>query len=464
VVVAAAAPMAAMVGNLPLALALGNGAGLPGAFALATVLLLVFAVGYGAMSRRVVNTGAFYSYVAAGLGRPPAVVAAWLAVTSYLLLVIGLVAGLGYFTSLVVASFGPRVSWVPAAAAAVAVIGVLGYRSVDVSVRVLAVLIVAEVVVLTVFDGAIAVRDGVAALPTTALAPGTVFGPGLGIGLMFALTSFIGFESAALYGEEVADPAASVPRSTYAALVLSGGFYLLTSWLTVGAIGVGEVRDVADAARGDLLFDLARDYAGTALADVMGLLLCTSVLASALALHNVTTRYAFALGREHLLPAALGRAHPRTGAPARASVCVTAVTAVVVAAFAASGLDPYRSVAPAMIGLSTVGIIALQALAAVAIGGYFLRHPEPGMWRHRVAPGLGAVGLTAAVVLLVANYPVLTGVDDPLLTRLPVLLVGLGAAALGWTAWLRRRRPAVYGALGGLDLQPGPDVDRQREL
>lgn len=457
VVIAAAAPMAAMVGNLPLALALGNGAGLPGAFAIATVLLLVFAVGYAAMSRRVVNTGAFYTYVAAGLGRPPAVVAALLAVVSYVLLVIGLTAGFGYFVSLVLASFGVEISWVPAAAAAVAVLAVLGYRSVDLSVRVLAVLIAAEIAVLVVFDGAIAVREGVAALPAAALAPGNVLGPGLGIGLMFALTSFIGFESAALYGEEAGDPRASVPRSTYVAIGVSGGFYVLTSWLTVGAVGVETVRGVAGERRGALLFDVAGEYAAPFVADVMGLLLCTSVLASALAVHNVATRYAFALGRERLLPQVIGHSHPVSRAPARASLAVTGVTAVVVAGFAASGLDPYRSVAPAMIGLSTVGIVTLQALASVAILGYFVRHPEPGLWRHRVAPALGASGLGTVVVLLVANYSTLTGVDSALLDRLPVLLAVLAAGALAWTAWLRRRRPEVYRTLGALDLHGHPD-------
>ena len=80
VVIAAAAPMAAMVGNVPLALLYGNGPGLPAAFAIAAVALLCFCVGYAAMSRRVVNTGAFYTYVARGIGKPPAVGAAYLAV------------------------------------------------------------------------------------------------------------------------------------------------------------------------------------------------------------------------------------------------------------------------------------------------------------------------------------------------------------------------------------------------
>ncbi len=65
-VVAAAAPLAAMVGNLPIALGRGNGAGIPGAFLIAAVTLLCFAVGYAAMSRRIVNTGAFYTYIAHG--------------------------------------------------------------------------------------------------------------------------------------------------------------------------------------------------------------------------------------------------------------------------------------------------------------------------------------------------------------------------------------------------------------
>jgi amino acid transporter len=70
IVVAAAAPLASMVGNLPVAIAFGNGAGVPAVFLLITLVLLCFAVGYACMSRRVVNTGAFYTYVGLGLGRP----------------------------------------------------------------------------------------------------------------------------------------------------------------------------------------------------------------------------------------------------------------------------------------------------------------------------------------------------------------------------------------------------------
>ena len=68
-VIAAAAPLTGMLGVIPVAIRLGNGAGVPGAFVAAGLILLVFSVGYAAMSRHVVNAGAFYAYLAQGLGR-----------------------------------------------------------------------------------------------------------------------------------------------------------------------------------------------------------------------------------------------------------------------------------------------------------------------------------------------------------------------------------------------------------
>jgi len=57
-VLAAAAPLASMIGNLPIAFGRANGAGTLGAFVIAGVTLLCFAVGYAAISRRIVDTGA----------------------------------------------------------------------------------------------------------------------------------------------------------------------------------------------------------------------------------------------------------------------------------------------------------------------------------------------------------------------------------------------------------------------
>ncbi len=52
------------------------------------------------------------------------------------------------------------------------------------------------------------------------------------------------------------------------------------------------------------------------------------------------------------------------------------ITALVVAAFAIAGLDPYLNLAASMVGLSTLGVVLLQVLAAVSIVAFFRRRGE----------------------------------------------------------------------------------------
>jgi len=68
-VVAAAAPLTVIAGTVPLGIGIGNGPAFPATFALSAAVLLLFAVGFCAMSPHVPNAGAFYAYVERGLGR-----------------------------------------------------------------------------------------------------------------------------------------------------------------------------------------------------------------------------------------------------------------------------------------------------------------------------------------------------------------------------------------------------------
>ncbi len=452
-VVAAAAPLAAMVGNVPLALRLTDAPGLPGAFVLATLVLLCFAIGYGAMSKRVVNTGAFYTYVARGLGKPPAVAVALVAVLSYNAMAIGLTGGFGYFAQVVLGEAGINVSWVPLAALGWGITAFLGYRSVELSAKVLAVLMSAEVIILTIFDLTVVSRDGASALPLEAFAPSTVFSASLGIWLMFAFASFIGFESAALYGEEAEDPTHSIPRATMTAVVLIGAFYCLTSWIIVGAGGVAQAAALSSDDVGDLVFNQAEAYLGETFLSVLAVFFVTSVLASLLAIHNAASRYMFALGREGLLPRRLGQFHPRRYAPSFASATQSIINAVVVLTFAALGFSPYLDLGASMVGLSTLGIVALQAVAAISIIAFFWRRPDRDLWRTTIAPAVGAVGLTIATILLALHYTDLTQTDALWVKALPVLLLLTALGGWIYAIWLRRNRPLIYADLAETDLR-----------
>ena len=78
-VISAAAPLTGMAGGAPVAMLLGNGAGVPATYLVVTVLMLVFAVGYVAMARHYTSAGAFYSYVARAMGGHAGGAAAWVA-------------------------------------------------------------------------------------------------------------------------------------------------------------------------------------------------------------------------------------------------------------------------------------------------------------------------------------------------------------------------------------------------
>src|SRR5262245_43176524 len=76
-VLAAVAPVGVIVSLTTLSIALGAGAGVPGTYVIAGLVLALFAVGYVRMSRRMTNAGAFYAYISRGFGRVTGAAAAY---------------------------------------------------------------------------------------------------------------------------------------------------------------------------------------------------------------------------------------------------------------------------------------------------------------------------------------------------------------------------------------------------
>lgn len=445
-VIAATAPLAAMVGTVPYGYALGTGAGMPAAYFVAGLVMFCFVAGYAAMSRQVVVAGALYAYIRTALGRVPGAAAAYLAVLAYNSLSIGLFGAFGYFADLILDV--PGISWHWYTLAALALTAFLGRRRVDVSARMLGVLMIAEIAILLIMDAGILTDRGLQALPTAAVAPDVALGTGVGAALTFAFTSFAGIESAALYSEEARDPRRSVASASYWSVGIVTLFYGLTCWLAVGGIGVDQVRPRASKELGELFFNLNTRYTSKELTAIMAVLLITSVLASCIALHNATSRYLHALGREGLLPRGLSATHPRHGSPHLASATQILLAVVVIGSFALAGLDPYRNLGVSLVSLGTVGIMILLLGTSLAVVVHFARHPgERHWWRTAVAPGVALLGLGAAIVLVLDNYPQLTGTRSLAVNGLTVLLPLVALAGAARALWLRAYRPAVYRAL-----------------
>lgn len=457
-VVSAAAPLTAMAGGAPVAMLLGNGPGIPAAYVLVSLLLLVFSVGYTAMARHHTSTGAFYSYVSRGLRQPAGGAAAWIALLGYNAMQIGLYGLFGAATSSFLADqFGWNVPWWVLVLLAMAIIGVLGYRQVDLSVKVLSVLVLAEFLVVIVLDVAILIKGGQAGRAPLTVEPftwGALTSGSLAIALLFNAASFIGFEATTIYSEEAKDPRRTVPRATYVAVLTIGVFYTVTTWLMVNGQGPDSLVDFLADLKPDptaFLFVLSDTYVGQALTTVMSLLFATSVFAALLAFHNAVARYLYALGREGLVPEQLGRTHSVHLSPHAGSISQTALAAVVVLVFVLTGQDPVLALFTWLTQLGTLAIIALMALASFAVVAFFLRHPDLDRNRLRtlVAPLVGGLAMAAVAIYAATQFGLLIGSERSVLSwGLPALIPVAAVVGVGSALVLKSRNPALYERMG----------------
>jgi amino acid transporter len=452
-VISAAGPLVAMAGGVPVAMLLGNGAGVPAMFLVAVAILLPFAAGFTAMAHYVKNAGGFYAFAARGLGGYAAGTTATIAIFSYTAIQVGLYGLFGAAASeLISAMVGLRLAWWLYSFLAMTVIGTLGYRQVDLSAKVLAVLVVGEYLVVLIFDCAVLRSPGseisLAPFSPTAIVSGSPW-----LGLLMCFTAFIGFEATTIYAEEAREPERTIPIATYVSLLLIGAFYVFSSWCMVGAVGHNSVLPVLTALQDPttFLFQLSDHYVGAWLTLLMRLLFLTSIFAAMLAFHNSIARYLFALGREALLPDRLARTHRRHTSPYVASCWQSVSAALLVILFVLGGADPVAVLFARISAVGTLGIIALMGIASAAVYMFFRTHPG-NVWRVRLFPLASTLGLAMVLVLGCANFGALAGGSSPMVLWLPVTL--LAAAGAGWVMAdrLRRRDLTGFRELGSISL------------
>jgi amino acid transporter len=431
-VVAAAAPLGVIGGVVPLGIAGGNGAGFPATFIVATIILLFFSVGFTAMTPHVEEAGAFFSYVRKSLGFPTGIGIAFVAIVSYVALEAGVYGLLGPAGASVLELFGgPALPWWVFAAAAFAVTTFLGYLNIELSSRVLAVLLTAEIAIVAILDLVIVVQGGDHGLSTGIVNPQAVFSGSLGIGLLFAIISYVGFEATAIFRDEARTPERTIPRATYASLILIGVFYAVTSWALISGWGDDEAVAHATDSGATFLGDTAARYIGTFGADVITVLYFTSLFACILAFHNVASRYIFALAQKDVLPASLSRPHTKHGSPHQASLWISAVVAISVLVAVVFGLDPAAQFYTWFAGATTVGIVVLLIATSIAVLVFFGKDRRGySQWRIRIAPALGLIGLLGSLILILANLSGLVGGSTILAWVIVGLLVGSFAAGI----------------------------------
>ncbi|TIC79127.1 APC family permease [Nocardioides sp. GY 10127] len=444
------APLATGASLIPLLIGYGNGLGSPLVLLLVGALFLVFAVGYTAMVRHVENPGAFYAFITAGLGRRVGLGSAFMTTVFYVLIAFGFYLFGGAMASATAQSiFGVDVPWQVFALGFLALVTAFTYRGVDFNAKVVGVVVAVEFALLLVFDLVTVVRGGSEGLPTQTFSWDAFTSGPVALSLLFVFGLFLGFETTSIFREEVKDPGRTVPRATYAVVVILTLLYGFTTWAVIAALGTGDAVLTAATDPGTA-FDVAiGSMLGGTVSNLVALLIITSLVASQLSVANATTRYVYSLGVDGVLPAGLGAVHPRLGSPARASLLTNGLIGLCLVLAMLTGGDPL-AVYTVTGGTAMLAFQVMLLLVSFSVVVYFARHREHGAHPLRVfvAPAVTIVALLALTVYTAQNLTLLAGTDTALIAAvlgsLAVALV-IGFVLAGWLA---QRRPHVFARIG----------------
>ena len=432
-------------------------------------MLLIFTVGYIEMSQRVTTAGGFYSFVSHGFGQTLGLGTATVVTASYTILAAAIIGVFGYFANTTINSW-LHVN-IPVWALMFGVIGIdllFAWFDIKITARILGVFFVAEVLGALILAFAILLSGGDHGLSAAPFNPFklfnnhaaiAVFGAAApGVALFGAFWSWVGFEMAPNYGEETRQPRKVFGRATFGTLIVLGIVYVLVTYAFVVGWGTNHVAQGVKAQfAGETVsafYPLTGRYVGISLTDAFKVLIITSSFACQLAFFNTAARYLFALGRERLLPSALGRTHRAHETPYVAAGVLAVVLVVYIGAFVisdSSTIAVLTKLATWSPLLGVLGILGVQALVSFAIVRYFWAveraHFHP--WRTLIAPLLGGGLMLFSAFLLLKNRDALAGASGvPFVEAIPWVMLAIFAFGVGAAVWFRLRDSARYEAVG----------------
>ena len=228
---------------------------------------------------------------------------------------------------------------------------------------------------------------------------------GLSAGFPLALYMFIGWENGPALAEECRDPRRTVPRALYISVAIAGALFVFFAYATV----TGFHYDVSSIGRSSVPFlTVADHYLGGAaiLAWIAGIV---SVLATLVAGADSQSRMLFDGGRSGLLPARLGRVHPRSGTPVNALTVMAGGGLGIIGAWWISRLISGDTGSMDPVGLyaecSTMGTIVIlfvYFLTMLSLPVFMWRRHRDSFspFRHVAIPVLGSLTLIVPFVEL----------------------------------------------------------------
>lgn len=388
-------PAVSMYYNTPYATGFA-GAAMPFTFLISLIASLILANTIGDFSRIAPSAGAFYTFSSKGFGPRTGFISGWLMFIGYSVLEPAEIALIGVTLSGVLQQYlHLSVHWFIIALVVWVLVLMLSWVGAKQSMKLSLILFVAEVVILIVLCVIVLAKGGFNGIHLQVFNPSlspTGFS-GIALGMVYGMLSFVGFEAATTLAEEVRQPKKNVYRALMGSTLLVGILYCFAAFAEMNGFGISHWQ--ALAADTSPFVTLASRYGSSVLVLFIAMAGISSILAVTVNVHNAIVRVIYAMGREEIVPKALGYVHPRHNTPTNAIIVQSTISLIMLIAM---GFTVGPSNTYAYLGaLLTLGIIPVYMLAAIGYVRIRARQGEIGKhpFKYAVLP------IIAALIMLV---------------------------------------------------------------
>jgi amino acid transporter len=380
------------------------------AYALGTVQITLIALLIGALGRRSASPGSLYSYATDSLPPMVSAIAAWALVLGYVATGSSIVGGFVQYTNILMKSFAHH-TIAPDLLVLISVAGAatMAYRDVKLSARAMLWLQGASTVCILVVLLLVLWKNGLRLdWPQLRLQGSSI--AGVRLGLVLAIFSFVGFESATALGHEAKEPLRTIPRAVLQCALGAGAFFVLAAYAEVlGFRNAGLSLDKTDAP----MHVLANQAAMPVLGLVIDAGAMISMFACLLACITAAARILLLMAHNRLVPMRLCKTHHRNETPHVAvliAAFVVGIPVLILISLGFSGTDIYGWLG----SFAVYGFITIYGLTCIALPLKLKRQGALSMTLLAVAV-LG--GISMVMALAGTLYPV----PDPPYSWLPYL-------------------------------------------
>lgn len=409
-------------------------------YALGTVMLLFVAFNLNQFARRSTMSGSMYAYICRGLGLRVGAVGGWSLIWSYLGIAMAGVTGFTIFAGKLLAMLGINAPPILLFGVCVAGAWFCAWKNVQLSAILMLVLEGLSMLLIAALC-VIVLSEHHLALDTAQFDPHTVPWSNIGLGVVVAIFSLVGFECATAFGDEARNPLKSIPRAVSMSLIISGAFFVFVTYVMVlGTRGYSTTLDKLDAPLNTLAV-----LAHVPLLQVpLSLGAMVSFFALCLSCLNAGARVIYAMGRHGLFHAATAEAHPSNETP-HVAVTLMAIIAFAIPAIATlykvATLDLFGDVGTC----AAFGFMVAYFLITIAAPAYL---KSLGELRVRDAVGCGASLLLLIVPAVGSIYPI----PPAPVMYFPYAFLAYLALGVAWILMFYQRSPAASSRIRG-DLE-----------